>query len=103
MKYAIILAGGIGKRFWPLSKVDTPKQFLRLFSKASLLEETVLRVKEFIDLKNIHIATSILYKKRFNRYIKKLGLKKTNLLFEPEIKNTFSPIAYLTYKILKDD
>jgi mannose-1-phosphate guanylyltransferase len=56
--YALVLAGGSGERFWPLSRRATPKQFLRLFSDRSLLEETVRRLDGFIPSENILILTN---------------------------------------------
>jgi mannose-1-phosphate guanylyltransferase/mannose-6-phosphate isomerase len=103
MKYAIILAGGIGRRFWPLSQIDKPKQFLNFFYSSSLLEQTVLRLNHLVEKENIYLATSILYRKIINDYIKKIKLKRENILFEPERKNTFLPIAYLTYKIFQNE
>ena len=44
MNIAIIMAGGSGTRFWPLSTKDTPKQLLKLFSDKTLLEETIDRL-----------------------------------------------------------
>jgi len=56
--YALVLAGGSGERFWPLSRRATPKQFLRLFSDRSLLEETVRRLDGLIPAENILILTN---------------------------------------------
>jgi mannose-1-phosphate guanylyltransferase len=56
--YALILAGGSGERFWPLSRRASPKQFLRLFSNRSLLEETVQRLEGLIPPQNILILTN---------------------------------------------
>jgi len=56
--YALVLAGGSGERFWPLSRRTTPKQFLRLFSDRSLLEETVRRLDGLIPAENILILTN---------------------------------------------
>src|SRR5271165_7167314 len=51
--YVLVLAGGSGERFWPLSRKATPKQLLRLFSSQSLLEETVHRLDGLVPLENI--------------------------------------------------
>ncbi|MFH0826607.1 MAG: sugar phosphate nucleotidyltransferase, partial [Candidatus Omnitrophota bacterium] len=61
MIHAIILAGGTGTRFWPLSRKGQPKQFLRMFSKRSMLEETIGRVRRLTDKENIYIATNKIY------------------------------------------
>ncbi|UCC45683.1 MAG: mannose-1-phosphate guanylyltransferase [Candidatus Zixiibacteriota bacterium] len=57
MVYGVIMAGGRGERFWPLSRMDRPKQFLRLTSERTMLDETVERVKPMIPLDNIRIVT----------------------------------------------
>ena len=46
--YALVLAGGSGTRFWPLSRKSTPKQLLRLFNDGTLLEETLQRLEGLI-------------------------------------------------------
>ena len=59
MLCALIMAGGSGKRFWPLSTEEHPKQLLKLFSDKSMLEETVNRILPLIPIENIYIATNI--------------------------------------------
>src|SRR5215471_11452570 len=56
--YALVLAGGSGERFWPLSRRTTPKQLLRLFDSKTLLEETVERLQGFVSPENILILTN---------------------------------------------
>ena len=58
MIYGVILAGGRGERFWPLSRKDRPKQFLRLTSDKMMLEETIERVLPLIGKDNIRIVTN---------------------------------------------
>ena len=58
--YALILAGGSGERFWPLSRRSRPKQLLRLVSDRTLLEETVTRLKAFIPPERILITQAAL-------------------------------------------
>ncbi|MCA9399676.1 MAG: NTP transferase domain-containing protein, partial [Candidatus Omnitrophica bacterium] len=61
--YAVILAGGAGTRFWPLSRKSKPKQFLNITGKGTLLQETVARVKTEIKPDNIIVVTNAEYKK----------------------------------------
>ena len=103
MNYAIILAGGIGSRFWPLSRESQPKQFLGLFSRKPMLEQTILRVSRLIDKKNIYIATNKAYRSKITGFSKKSGISGENILFEPEGKNTLAPIGVLTQKIYNKD
>ena len=56
--YSIILCGGSGTRLWPLSRKNFPKQFLKLYSDKSLLQETFLRMKEVVPENNIYFVTN---------------------------------------------
>jgi len=56
--YALILAGGSGTRFWPLSRNDKPKQLLNLFGNDTMLEQTVQRLKGIVPPENIIILTN---------------------------------------------
>ncbi len=56
--YALVLAGGSGTRFWPLSRKSTPKQLLRLFNESTLLEETLHRLEGLLPPENILILTN---------------------------------------------
>jgi len=58
--YALILAGGSGTRFWPLSRNDKPKQLLDLFGTGTLLEQTILRLEGLVPFENILILTNSL-------------------------------------------
>ena len=51
--YAVILAGGSGTRFWPMSRQNNPKQFLNIAGSNSLLQETLLRVESKVKPENI--------------------------------------------------
>ena len=53
----LIMAGGIGERLWPLSREEKPKQFLTIYDKKSLLEQTIYRAKQITSLENIFIIT----------------------------------------------
>lgn len=103
MTYAIILAGGSGARFWPLSRKATPKQFLSFSSNESLLEETVKRLNGFVIKDNIYIATSKIYKKNIFDIFHKFGIKSENIFFEPQGRNTFAPIGVLSKLIYDKD
>src|SRR5580658_4577549 len=56
--YAFILAGGSGERFWPMSRVRTPKHLLKLFSDRTLLEDAVGRLEGVVPADNVFILTS---------------------------------------------
>ena len=98
-RYAILLAGGQGSRFWPLSRILEPKQFLSLHNDKSLFEETLSRIKPLIPRKNIFICTSELYRHQICEFIKPFDIPQDNLIFEPEGKNTAPSIALATFLI----
>ena len=54
----LIMAGGNGERFWPLSTKERPKQLLSLFSNKSMIRETVDRVLNYVKPKDIYVATN---------------------------------------------
>ena len=60
-RFAVIMAGGKGERFWPESREERPKQMLSLFSSRTLIEQTVLRLHEFVPYENILIITNRAY------------------------------------------
>lgn len=97
--YALILAGGIGSRFWPLSTETDPKQFLNIRSEKSMLEETVERVCPLIPRQNIYLAVNIRHREKISPLADRLGIAAENILFEPESRNTFPPIAVLSQRI----
>ncbi|MFZ1527169.1 MAG: mannose-1-phosphate guanylyltransferase [Ferruginibacter sp.] len=96
--YVAIMAGGIGSRFWPMSRTDYPKQFLDILNTGrTLIQSTFDRFAEFIDKDNIYIVTSTQYK---DICIKQLPeLNPANILCEPSRKNTAACIAYVSYKL----
>ena len=57
-RYAVILAGGSGTRFWPLSRETSPKQMLQIIGEDSLLRQTIKRLDGFIPPENIYIITT---------------------------------------------
>lgn len=99
MKYVLILSGGVGSRFWPLSRQNKPKQFLKICSNNSLIEETLARVRHLVKRENTYIAASSIHNLKIKGYLKKAGIPAKNVLFEPQAKNTLGPIALLTKKI----
>ena len=87
----IILAGGIGKRLWPLSTESRPKQFIPIFKDFSLFDLTLQRINNVLFKKPI-IVTSKKYLKQVNDSFERTGLKPFLIVLEPESKNTFAPI-----------
>lgn len=91
MLCGLIMAGGKGERFWPLSTEEKPKQFLNLLGEESMLQMTVKRMEKLIPLERIFIVTA---EKYTSHVIDQLpNLPRENIIIEPEGKNTAPCIA----------
>jgi len=89
--YALILAGGSGERFWPLSRRARPKQLLRLVSNETLLEETLARLEGFVPQERILILTNA---EQESAVRKLLGnFPKENIVAEPAKRDTAAAVA----------
>ena len=89
----IILAGGSGKRLWPLSTKERPKQFISLFGDLSLFDLTLQRVNNRDIFKRPIVVTSEEYLKIVEESLSKTGLEVEMVFLEPESKNTFSALV----------
>lgn len=99
-QYCIIMAGGVGSRFWPMSTTNHPKQFLDILGTGkTLLQQTFDRFKELCPPQNIYVVTNDIYENLVSEQIPEL--KRENILTEPARKNTAPCIAYASYKIHK--
>jgi len=90
-RYVLILAGGSGTRFWPLSRNATPKQLLQLFDDETLLEKTIRRLEGLVPLDHILILTSSLQEPAVRRVASMLPPE--NILAEPEKRDTAPAVA----------
>jgi mannose-1-phosphate guanylyltransferase len=96
--YCVIMAGGVGSRFWPFSRENQPKQFLDFFGTGrSLLQMTVDRFRPIVPIENMFIVTNISYKQIILQQIP--DLKEGQILCEPARRNTAPCIAYATAHI----
>ena len=98
-KYAVILVGGSGTRFWPKSREAAPKQFLKLVGGRPLFEQTLSRLKTEIPKENIIITTNKKYKAQVVKDLKALGVPTSNILCEPDAKNTAPAILWAAVRI----
>jgi mannose-1-phosphate guanylyltransferase len=89
--YALILAGGSGERFWPLSRRATPKQLLSLVSENALIEETVARVAGWIPRERILVLTNVEQEKAVREMLK--DFPKENIVAEPAKRDTAAAMA----------
>ncbi len=95
--YVVILAGGVGTRFWPLSRKERPKQFLPIISEKTMIEETVERLTPLIPLERIFtIANS-----EQSRSIRDIlpDIPDTNFLIEPQGRNTAPSLILATARV----
>ena len=96
--YVAIMAGGIGSRFWPLSRTNFPKQFLDILDTGrTLIQSTYDRFALFIPKENIYVVTTNQYKSIVAEQLPDLNVD--NILCEPSRKNTAPCIAYVSYKL----
>lgn len=103
MDYAVILAGGVGSRFWPLSRKSLPKQFLRIMGNDTFLEATIKRTQAIIPHKNIFIITNRIYLEGIKKQIKKFNLPQENIILEPKPLNTLPAISLCAWLIIRKD
>ncbi|MEO0084445.1 MAG: mannose-1-phosphate guanylyltransferase [candidate division WOR-3 bacterium] len=88
--YAVILAGGKGERFWPMSRANFPKQFISLFGKDSLIQQTYKRINKLIPLSRQFYVIP----KRLVPILKnQIPLTDKNIIIEPIGRNTAPAIA----------
>ena len=96
--YAVIMAGGVGSRFWPVSTQEFPKQFHDMLGTGqSLIQRTFERINELVPSKNILIATNARYEDLVLEQLPKTTKKQ--LLLEPAMRNTAPCILYAALKI----
>ena len=88
---AVILAGGSGERFWPLSTPERPKQFLRVFGGASLIRQAVSRLDGFVSPKDVFVVTAKNLVAATRRELPEIP--KCNILGEPMRRDTGAAVA----------
>ncbi|AAK81012.1 mannose-1-phosphate guanylyltransferase [Clostridium acetobutylicum] len=99
MLCALIMAGGKGERFWPLSTDEKPKQFLKLLSDKTMIQMTVERLESLIDIEKIFVVTGERYVDILREQLPRLP--KRNIIVEPVGRNTAPCIALSAFVINK--
>ncbi|MGY5266264.1 mannose-1-phosphate guanylyltransferase [Paraclostridium bifermentans] len=97
MLCALIMAGGKGTRFWPLSTEEKPKQFLNLIGEDTMIQMTVNRIKPIIPINRIFVCTGEKYVDLVKEQLPELP--ETNIIVEPEGRNTAPCIALSAFII----
>jgi mannose-1-phosphate guanylyltransferase len=98
--YAVILAGGKGERFWPLSTPENPKPFLRFFSVRSLLQQTFDRARKLVPDENILLVVGEQHEHLSREQLP--VLQPSNLLLEPTGRDTSAAIGYASLYLPSD-
>ncbi|MBZ0178799.1 MAG: NTP transferase domain-containing protein [Melioribacteraceae bacterium] len=96
--YAVIMAGGVGSRFWPRSRKATPKQLLKIFGNQTMIQETVGRLEGLVPDKNIFVITNEEQSEKIKEQLSKIP--EENIIAEPFGKNT-APCIGLAATIIK--
>lgn len=96
--FCVILAGGKGRRLWPCSREDMPKQFVDFFSTGrTLLQQTFDRMSKLIPVENIYVNTNNVYAHFVEEQLPEIPIG--NILSEPIFRNTAPSTAWATYRI----
>ena len=101
MIHAMIMAGGRGTRFWPLSRNEKPKQFLSVINHKTLLESTIDRVHPLIPSSRVRILGNIVHKKWLKAFAD--SIPSSHILFEPVSRNTAACIGWAATELLETD
>lgn len=97
--YCVIMAGGIGARFWPMSRQNNPKQFIDILGTGeTLIQATFKRFLKVCPPENIYIVTNEVYKNQVLEQLPAIG--EDQVLCEPARRNTAPCIAYANYRIM---
>ncbi len=101
MTYAVILAGGVGSRFWPRSRKHKPKQMLNIFGNNTLLQETITRISPLVATEQTLIVTT----RELVAHLKKqlVNFQDNNFLVEPIGRNTAPCIGLAALRLLERD
>ena len=100
--HGIILAGGSGTRFWPLSREGHPKQLLRVFGDHTLIQATLSRIAPLIPAERVHIVTQAHQAEQIRMQIPSAALPAPSFICEPSGKNTAAAIGLAAMILQKE-
>ena len=101
MLHAVIMAGGVGSRFWPRSRQARPKQFLDVFGPSSLIQNTAQRLQGLVTPDETYVVTNAAYVGQTQEHLP--AVPAHNVLAEPVARNTAPCIAYAARTVLAED
>ena len=100
-KHLVIMAGGIGSRFWPMSTPQHPKQFIDITGCGrTMIQQSFDRFNGIIDIEHVWVVTSANYKALVSEQL--TGINPQHILLEPCMRNTAPCVAYVSWKIKKN-
>lgn len=99
-RFVVTLAGGGGKRLWPLSRIDHPKQLLPFYGSMTLLEKTLERMQQFAPQERQYVVTTQTYAQNIQQLV---GDKIGHTIIEPVARNTAPAITLSCLEIMKHD
>ncbi|MDA3886954.1 MAG: mannose-1-phosphate guanylyltransferase [Candidatus Delongbacteria bacterium] len=99
--YALIMAGGVGARFWPKSRLRTPKHLLKIINDKTMLENTVNRLDSIIKRDDCYIITN--KEQKDNVFANVENFKEDNIIAEPFGRNTAAAIGYGAVRLMLKD
>ncbi len=97
--FAVILAGGSGTRFWPLSRQARPKQLLKIAGETSLLHQTVGRILPLVKPDHILVMASREFGREIKKDLRSFRIPPSNIMLEPSGKNTAPSLAWSAFRI----
>lgn len=101
-KHLVIMAGGIGSRFWPMSTPQHPKQFIDITGCGrTMIQQSFDRFDGIVDIEHTWVVTSANYKALVDEQLE--GINPQHILLEPCMRNTAPCVAYVSWKIQKED
>ncbi|MBI5471662.1 MAG: mannose-1-phosphate guanylyltransferase [Ignavibacteriae bacterium] len=101
--YPVIMAGGVGTRFWPRSREKSPKQLLEIIGKGTLIQNTVKRLAQFVDVKNIFVVTNKTQKSLASKQLDAVHVDQEKIIIEPVGRNTAACIALAALHVRRLD
>lgn len=99
--YAVIMAGGVGSRFWPKSRERSPKQFLEILGEGTMIQQTIRRLESKVAHERTFVVTNVLHQDQLARQLP--YLPKENILVEPVGRNTAPCIGLAALWIHRHD
>ncbi|RPI59166.1 MAG: mannose-1-phosphate guanylyltransferase, partial [Ignavibacteriales bacterium] len=99
--YAVIMAGGVGSRFWPRSKKKTPKQLLKIIGNDTMIQATVNRLSGLIEKENIYVITNEIQRQEVINQL--ADVPEENIIEEPFGRNTAACIGLASIIIKAKD